>query len=449
MINQESVAVTDKDREAARRALTRNWPDLAQGEPKYAALLAGLATFHAVFGADRFELRYNLRPPRDRTEEWERHLMHGQITEEQFRSNLKADAERPIDLEMLTAFHNAYDDELAHYSGVLQQAVLKPSDDAAARRDKEKAINAHVAALRRKLPLWTENLNTVFDFLEELRITSGKGLVKLGDFEATSAHWLAQLLFTRTCELWRCCKQVSKRSHTDPCYLYAANAVDLFFHQCFPTLPAPQGLSERLREEFILARAALKQTSGPRVSSPQQSPMPTGSSAAFASIDNESRELTLLGEMYSLVAQAGHIFRPVPNSDWGIDGEIEFKDHAGRASGQRLYVQLKSGESHLVRRKHDGQDIFTVKNERHLEYWTQHAYPVMLVIRQSSGIIRWTNVTAYLAQHGHTNRQIVFTGEPVTIESIRQLADQSLSNPMPLATTLMTQNPHAAAKAEP
>lgn len=43
------------------------------------------------------------------------------------------------------------------------------------------------------------------------------------------------------------------------------------------------------------------------------------------------------------------------NSDHGIDGEIEFKDDRGRASGKRLYVQLKSGDSYLKKRRSDGQ----------------------------------------------------------------------------------------------
>ena len=48
-----------------------------------------------------------------------------------------------------------------------------------------------------------------------------------------------------------------------------------------------------------------------------------------------------------IVAEAGQIYRGYTNSDHGIDGEIEFKDDQGRATGKRLYVQLKSGDSYL------------------------------------------------------------------------------------------------------
>lgn len=422
------VAVNETDREAARRALARNWPNLEQASPKYAALLEGLAGFHHLFGIDRFELRYNLRPPKDRTEEWTRQLDREQITEAEFRDRLRADAERPIDLEMLTTFCDAYQAKLAHYSGVLQNAVLKPHQEGtSAWRVNEKAIDDHVAVLRSKLPLWRENLETVFEFLEELRVTSGAGLVKLRDFEGISAHWLAELLFTRMTEAWRSCKEVSERSHRDPRYLYAARAIDLFHQKWLPSFPAPQSISERLREEFILARAALKRTAGVVPGNPV-TPLELCAKVPSVqhSIDNESRELILIGDMFSLVGAAGHIFRPISSSDWGIDGEIEFKDSARRASGLRVYVQLKSGDSYLVRRSRDGAEVFTVKNLRHLEYWVQQAYPVMLVIRQSSGLIQWMDVSAYVKENGQRNRQIIFRRELVTADSVREFAEKSL-----------------------
>ena len=423
------VEVNENDRDAARRGLARNWPDLEPSGPKYVGLHEALAKFHHLFGADSFELRYNLRPPKDRTEEWTKQFMHGQITVSELRARFKADAQRPIDLEMLTAFCDAYQDNLAHYSGVLQNAVPKPSEaGTSAWRAKEKAIDEHIAVLGGKLPLWRENLETVFEFLEELRITSGAGLIRLGEYEGTSAHWLAQLLFTRMTQAWRSCRDVSKRSHRDPRYTYAAKAIDLFSESWLASFPTPQSLSERLREEFILARAALMRNVVAAPAHPATASDPAAvSSSGERSIDNESRELMLIGDMFSLVGNAGHIFRPNANSDWGIDGEIEFKD-AGQASGRRLYVQLKSGDSHLVRRSGDGEEVFTAKNKRHMEYWVQQAYPVMLVIRQSSGLIRWMDVSAYLKEHGQTNRQIIFRGEPVTADTIQKHAAKWLAS---------------------
>lgn len=63
---------------------------------------------------------------------------------------------------------------------------------------------------------------------------------------------------------------------------------------------------------------------------------------------------------------ANQIFRPVTMFDHGIDGEVEFKDNDGKASGKRIYIQIKSGNSYLRTRKGDGSEVFDVKDERPL-----------------------------------------------------------------------------------
>ncbi|HEX8998362.1 MAG TPA: DUF4365 domain-containing protein, partial [Blastocatellia bacterium] len=147
---------------------------------------------------------------------------------------------------------------------------------------------------------------------------------------------------------------------------------------------------------------------------------------ARRAIDNESRELILLGHAFAIAGEAGQIFRPTPNSDWGIDGEIEFKNNKGEASGRRVYLQLKSGDSYLEARK-DGREVFKIKKPRHAEYWTAQEYPVMLVIRTSDGQIRWMNVTEYLKKQGKVARQIVFDGEPFTAASLWRMRDRVLA----------------------
>ena len=117
--------------------------------------------------------------------------------------------------------------------------------------------------------------------------------------------------------------------------------------------------------------------------------------------------------------------RPTPNSDWGIDGEIEFKDNQGKASGRRVYLQLKSGDSYLYKRERDGKEVFTIKNDRHVDYWQSQAYPVMLVIRTSDGSIRWMNVTEYLKKNGKGKKakQVLFDGEPFTALNLVRMRD--------------------------
>ena len=146
-------------------------------------------------------------------------------------------------------------------------------------------------------------------------------------------------------------------------------------------------------------------------------------------LDNESLELILVGHAYSIVAEAGQIYRGYTNSDHGIDGEIEFKDDQGRASGKRLYLQLKSGDSYLKKRRGDGAEVYQVKKPRWADYWQQQAYAVMLVIRTSDDKIRWMDVSAYLKREsagGKAVRQIVFEGEPFDVMSVRRWREKIL-----------------------
>jgi hypothetical protein len=110
------------------------------------------------------------------------------------------------------------------------------------------------------------------------------------------------------------------------------------------------------------------------------------------------------------------------NSDHGNDGEIEFKDDQGRASGKRLYVQLKSGDSYFKKRQSDGAAVFQIKNLRWADYWQQQAYAVMLVIRASDGEIRWMDVSAWLKREragGKPVKQIIFEGERFDVVNVQ------------------------------
>jgi hypothetical protein len=102
----------------------------------------------------------------------------------------------------------------------------------------------------------------------------------------------------------------------------------------------------------------------------------------------------------------------------------------GRASGKKIYVQLKSGNSYLRTRKADGKEVFDVKNDRHLEYWVNQPVDVYLIIRQTdetSGeeAIRWMNVTRYLkARKDKQSRQIVFQGEKLDMAAVWRVRDE-------------------------
>ena len=150
-------------------------------------------------------------------------------------------------------------------------------------------------------------------------------------------------------------------------------------------------------------------------------------------LDNESKERALVGEVISTVALAGQISREKNVSDHGIDMEIEFKDDNNEATGKMVLLQLKSGDSYLRRGSSSGGEIFNIKSERHVRYWMAQKFPVLLVIRNSKGEIRWMEVRDWL-KHESANgkkpvKQIVFKGERFDVMSVRRWRDQALYQP--------------------
>jgi len=149
-------------------------------------------------------------------------------------------------------------------------------------------------------------------------------------------------------------------------------------------------------------------------------------------LDSESKERALVGEVVSTVALAGQLSREFNVSDHGIDMEIEFKSDAGEATGRKLYLQLKSGDSYLRERKSDGAEIFSIKDERHARYWMAQAFPVLLVIRTSEGEVRWMEVRDWLKRASNNGKkrvkQIVFEGERFDVMSVRRWRDKVLGD---------------------
>jgi len=146
-------------------------------------------------------------------------------------------------------------------------------------------------------------------------------------------------------------------------------------------------------------------------------------------LDTQALEQILIGHMMAIAGEANQIFRPVTMFDHGIDGEVEFKDDDGRASGKKIYIQLKSGNSYLRTRKSDSREIFDVSNEHHLNYWVNQPVDVYLVIRQTDEVsreqvIRWMNVTRFLeTRSDKTSRQIIFDGEKLDMDAMWRVRD--------------------------
>jgi small GTP-binding protein len=144
-------------------------------------------------------------------------------------------------------------------------------------------------------------------------------------------------------------------------------------------------------------------------------------------LDNESKELTLVYEVGEIVVKAGQLYGPYPGKDWGIDQQINFKNDKRRATGDLIYLQLKSGDSQTYIKKSDGKEIFTLKKREHIDYWLKHKNDVYLVIRKSDERIRWMNVSEYLRNRPDKDSlQIVFDAEEFNVHSLIRLRDKIL-----------------------
>jgi WD40 repeat protein len=150
---------------------------------------------------------------------------------------------------------------------------------------------------------------------------------------------------------------------------------------------------------------------------------------ATRKLDIQSLEQILTGHVQAITDEANQLFRSLTHIECGIDGEVEFKDNDGRASGKRIYVQLKSGNYYKHWRTSDGREVFEVKNEEHLEYWQSQPVDIYLLMRQTDEKTReqsilWMNVTRYLRNRKEKeSRQIVFEGEPLTMEAVWKTRD--------------------------
>jgi hypothetical protein len=73
--------------------------------------------------------------------------------------------------------------------------------------------------------------------------------------------------------------------------------------------------------------------------------------------------------------------------------------------------------------KRDGAEIFSIKGERHARYWMAQQFPVLLVIQNADGEVRWMEVCDWLKRASDDGKKpvkhIVFEGERFDAMSVR------------------------------
>lgn len=75
--------------------------------------------------------------------------------------------------------------------------------------------------------------------------------------------------------------------------------------------------------------------------------------------------------------QIGAIWRPTPNDDYGLDGELELTG-SGEVTGTIIKVQIKSGASYLRNKSQAGFSFYIDPSDA--AYWPKVSFPVILVV---------------------------------------------------------------------
>jgi hypothetical protein len=159
----------------------------------------------------------------------------------------------------------------------------------------------------------------------------------------------------------------------------------------------------------------------------------------LAKLDSRRRGKLLALEVSARITSADQKCFEIPaTEDEGLDMELEFTNDDGKGTGRRLYLQLKSGNSHLTKRKTDGAEIFRIKEQRWVQQWTQQPHPVMLVIGTFSedderaigkdklefAEVRWMEISSVLQRKSANGtkpvKQIEFKGERLDLSSVRK-----------------------------
>ena len=107
-----------------------------------------------------------------------------------------------------------------------------------------------------------------------------------------------------------------------------------------------------------------------------------------------------LNKIYSICIDMNAIWRPTPNHDIGIDGQIEFLEPGTNLStGHIVAVQSKSGPSYFANQ--DQNYIKYYPKEKHRRYWKRIKLPVVLILHNpDNDLTLYTRVKPQLDKEG-------------------------------------------------
>jgi hypothetical protein len=111
-----------------------------------------------------------------------------------------------------------------------------------------------------------------------------------------------------------------------------------------------------------------------------------------------------IAKLDRVVTDMGYIWRPTPNSDVGIDGEIELvADRA--ATAKIIKVQVKSGASYFRREDQRSLELYTSIDD--VKYWLAANNSVLVAVYHPE---RDSRYAIHVQGHTQNHAEIVQTG---------------------------------------
>lgn len=259
-------------------------------------------------------------------------LVEGRITLEQLEEQFKADAERPIDLEMFRVFSDTLRERLVHYTVMVRTVCLivinlqRSSGSMRIGRwlRREREVDECVSQLETAMPLWVEQLRTVDDFLTEMRAEAGNGPLRCKGISAASAHSLAFMAMDNAAQVWRHCKAVVQQERLRHRHIITTCASEIFLERCCDTLPMAKDLEPELQLERAAALAELRKRQKRNDSAP-------------ASLGESADTINITGQHVNVITADPRSDGPSPPA----------KKRMKRAVAEPLIAE------HLKRRPHD------------------------------------------------------------------------------------------------
>ncbi len=122
-----------------------------------------------------------------------------------------------------------------------------------------------------------------------------------------------------------------------------------------------------------------------------------------------------IAAVQTYAARRQQIWRETGTGDVGVDGNLEFVNPEGFATGRIVAVQVKSGPSYFANPSGRGWKFYP--EAKHRSYWESFPLPVLLVLHDpNSNISYWADVRQALRSPGRAEKAFIEVPELNVLE---------------------------------